>query len=373
MGGKGETRDRRGRVMRNVLLVFGADPRRRHRYLQKPLEAVGINCELVEDAGRGLAHCPEMRAKLRSREWSSVVIFGGDIRIGVRIAEARRWTNAPVVLRFGGDPFATRWARSREWVKRGRLIIASRSVMGLYRTKRALSCVDGVIAVGPGLLKGLLDSGAPGISGVVAPPVIDLPTWPVDRVDVDPRTTRILTISNFAYRSKSDGIDVLAEGVKRAANQLGVDVLLDVLGGGLHAEQVRARWEGRYGRLEVRCHGFVEDVSPFFRSASIFAYCSTLDAFGLAILEAQGYGLPVMVNAFGYSTDFLKDGEDAVMFDADDVDSARDVASRLISSSELREELGRRARDSAVWRNDAKRIGEELLKFIDRLSVERGS
>lgn len=357
--------------MTEVLLVTGDDPRRRHRFVQAPLEAVGVSCTVVRDRGRGMSPCSDLQAALDSTPWSAIVIFGGDIRVGHRIAESRRRSAAPVLLRYGGDPFANRRMRSIEWVKRGRFLTAARSMTGSLRTRRAIRTVDGIVAVGPTLLRDLRAVAGPKVEGVVAPPVIELPALRNPERLGPEGPFRIVTISNFEYRAKSDGIDALAVAFREVAATSGRDLRFDVVGGGLHGEEVRSRWEGRHGSLEIRCHGKVADVAPHLQDADLFAYCSGLDAYGLSILEAQACGLPVMVNDHGFTRDFLVDGEDAMFFDATDPADAIRVASELVESPELRRALAERGRAAAERRNDPVAVGERLLGFI-RGFGERG-
>lgn len=355
--------------MKEVLLVTGDDPRRRFRFVRTPLESVGIGCEVVEDRGRGLSPCPELRKMIGSRSWSAIMIFGADIRVGLRIAESRRFSDAPVALRLGGDPFANRRTRSVEWLKRGRWVTAARSMAGSWRTRRAIRGVDGLVAVGPSLLETLRSVAGPGVHGVVARPVVELPEVE-RRADLgDDGRIRVLTISNFSYRAKSRGIDVIADALREAAADLGIAVRLDVLGGGIHEEEVRSRWEGVHGALEVACHGKVADIRPHLGSADVFAYCSTLDAYGLAILEAQACGLPVMVNSHRDFRDFLVDGDDALFFAADSPCEVRDVAGKLLGSQELRRRIGDRGRSSAHRRNDAASVGADLAAFLEDLQT----
>ena len=356
--------------MKPVLLVTGPDRRRRYRFIEAPLVSRGVEVRVVEDDGEGMRASPRLAKILSGEDWGAVIILGGDIRLGLRVAQARKATHAPVILRFGGDPIATRRSRSRQFLLRGRLDLALRARWGAIRARKVMQSVDGLLAV-----SGTLAAALEGTAGHSVPTAVSRPCVPIDEASFgsaegkdDP--VSVVSVMNLGYREKADGIGTLVEIMRRASEQADRDLDFHVLGGGIHANAVRRRWEGRHGRLNVSCHGHRDDVPSFLGRAGIFAYCSTLDSYPLSILEAQIAGLPVFVNDQPFTREFIEDGVDGVMFDEGKLAPAVNAFTRLLESGEFRSEVAIRGRESARRRNDPDRIGSELVEFLESVSRE---
>lgn len=73
-------------------------------------------------------------------------------------------------------------------------------------------------------------------------------------------------------------------------------VQLDILGTGPLLDQITALGAPV---PNVTVHGFVEDATPFFQNADIFALASIRESLSIGVLEAMAYGLPVLTTDVG--------------------------------------------------------------------------
>jgi glycosyltransferase involved in cell wall biosynthesis len=108
-------------------------------------------------------------------------------------------------------------------------------------------------------------------------------------------------------------------------------------------------------RADVRFLGFVPaaDLPGLYAAASVFAYPSELEGFGLPVAEAMAQGTPVVTSA-GRSTEEVAGGA-AVLVDPLDVDS---IAAGLREALDRRAELGPAGRRRAAelsWERAADR------------------
>jgi FkbM family methyltransferase len=98
----------------------------------------------------------------------------------------------------------------------------------------------------------------------------------------------------------------------------------------------------------ARFLGWVDgpDMEGLYRSATLLAFPSLAEGFGLPVLEAMRRGLPVACS----NTTSLPEvaGDAALTFDPLDEAAIRDAVSRLLGDAELREELAARGRAQAA-------------------------
>jgi glycosyltransferase involved in cell wall biosynthesis len=99
----------------------------------------------------------------------------------------------------------------------------------------------------------------------------------------------------------------------------------------------------------------------------IAAHTSTQpEPFGLTIVEAMACGTPVIVSRAGGAAEIFTDGHDALGFQPGDASSLTSAIERLVESAELRQRLGKNARQTAEERFSRRRLGPQLLATYDR-------
>lgn len=83
------------------------------------------------------------------------------------------------------------------------------------------------------------------------------------------------------------------------------------------------------------------DVDSIYRSASIFAFTSLFESFGLVLIEANSYGLPIVTfNSPSSIKDIIHDGENGFLIDQFDEIGFENRLLELIDSYELRKKMG---------------------------------
>jgi len=108
------------------------------------------------------------------------------------------------------------------------------------------------------------------------------------------------------------------------------------------------------------------------QAAHYYCYPSIADAgetFGVAPLEAMATGLPTVVSALSCFTDFVHDGENALVFDHRAPDAANRLAAafdRLFIDPALREQLSREAASTAA-RFSYEAVADEYLADFESL------
>ena len=116
------------------------------------------------------------------------------------------------------------------------------------------------------------------------------------------------------------------------------------------------------------------ESQEYYAAADVFLLPTQYEAFGLSILEAMATGLPVVVSRSAGASELLRDGHDALLLD--DPLSGLEAAAKLellLSRQELRHQLGRRARETALqhsWSGVAKRTAEVYRTILHQRSQD---
>jgi len=222
-----------------------------------------------------------------------------------------------------------------------------------------------VIAISRYTASLLAATGAPRANLKVIPPGVTLPT--------DPRPLRaarptVLTIAQLKHSYK--GHDVLIRALPCVRARV-PDLEWVVIGEG--------PLRGELERLARSCGldhvaSFLGEVSDeqrdaWLRRADVLAMPSRLpgEGFGIAYLEANAYGKPVLAGNVGGPLDAVADGVSGLQVDPSDPDAVAGALTRLLLDRELAQRLGRdgaaRAREFA-WPVIARRVEAALLEPV---------
>ena len=125
----------------------------------------------------------------------------------------------------------------------------------------------------------------------------------------------------------------------------------------------------------VRYLGHVDEptLEALYRSASVLAFPSLYEGFGLPLLEAMSHGVPAVVGAAGALPELAHGA--AISIDAEDPNAIAGALERLLADESLRARLGeegrRRAR-SYTWAGAAERT-LDVLRRVSEKSEKRAA
>ncbi len=166
---------------------------------------------------------------------------------------------------------------------------------------------------------------------------------------------------------ESKGIYDLLEAVSRLE---GEQELHFVGRGGEKAQlQRRARELGMWERVEL--HGEVPhpELPAYHAGADVFCLPSHNESFGMANVEAMACELPVVTTALEGVKTYLVNGENGLLARVNDPQDLADKLTMVLESPELRDTLGRQAREDIqafTWREQARRLEQFCYDAVDR-------
>ncbi len=114
----------------------------------------------------------------------------------------------------------------------------------------------------------------------------------------------------------------------------------------------------------VTLTGKISDVDSYFIKSKIFAFTSSSEGFPNVIGEAMSAGLPVIsYDCMAGPSDMVDDGVTGYLVDLFDDESFQDRLETLMTSENLREQMGAAAL-KRIRENSVNVIGEQVFQFI---------
>lgn len=147
----------------------------------------------------------------------------------------------------------------------------------------------------------------------------------------------VVTVARLVRRKR---IDALARAAARVPR-----IKLEIVGDGPEHDRIAAASDTSRVRLAGALPS--EAVDARLVSADAFALVSAHEGFGLVYLEAMRAGLPVIAGDTGGQTDFLTEGENALLVQVESEEALTVALTRLSTDAGLRDRLAAGARATA--------------------------
>ena len=228
--------------------------------------------------------------------------------------------------------------------------------------ERVLSRLDGIVYVSA-FTRNALERRVPAlldVPGVVIPnsvPMTSAPGAPeVPEIEGD-----LLTVGTLEPRKNHA---YLLE-VLHAAALRGHRYTLTIVGDGPERHRLEAIVQQLGLAEQVTFVGYRADARAFMASHRLYCHTSTMESFGIVLVEAMAEGLPVLAGAVGGVPEVFRSGQEGVFWPLDDASTAAAVLVGLMEDPETRRQLAAagQARARSEFSTDA--LGRQLLAFLD--------
>jgi glycosyltransferase involved in cell wall biosynthesis len=111
-----------------------------------------------------------------------------------------------------------------------------------------------------------------------------------------------------------------------------------------------------------------QDLHRLYRNATVYAFPSEREDFGIVVIEAMGYGLPVVAWNVGGPTDTVVDGKTGYLVKPYDKNAYANAILILVQNPELREFFGRsgidRVKSSFSWERHVRILESAVEKAV---------
>ncbi|WHY66793.1 glycosyltransferase family 4 protein [Neobacillus sp. SuZ13] len=119
--------------------------------------------------------------------------------------------------------------------------------------------------------------------------------------------------------------------------------------------------------------GLVKNMPELRKDMDVELVCSTAEAFGRVTAEAMMGGIPVIGSNTGGTVELVQDGVTGFLYDYNSVDNLAAKMQRMIKEVDLRDRMGRQAREYAEKHFRIERCVDEILNVYNLLLSSRES
>jgi len=176
----------------------------------------------------------------------------------------------------------------------------------------------------------------------------------------------LVHVSNFRpVKRPVDCVEILARVLQK-----GIKTRLVMVGDG--SERTNVEHRARCLKVYDKCVfvGKQPNIVDYLSAADVLLLPSEQESFGLAALEAMACEVPVIASRVGGVPEVVTDGETGFLSEVGDLDKMAEDAARLLANGELRREMGRRARESAVERYRTDIVIPQYIEFYERVMAK---
>lgn len=261
----------------------------------------------------------------------------------------------PTVSRALGVPYVVAEASHSERRAQGPTRLGHRAV------ERALARADLVLTVNPRDLAGVKMRLRPGAHQVRLRPFIESSRFAGTPGRVSSDAPLLLSVGMMRARDKLDSYRVLADALARLGGRPWRAVLV---GDGAERPAVEALM-APFG-TRVRFAGAVprEALQALYATADLYVWPAINEAYGMAFLEAQASGLPVVAGRAGGVPDVVADGVSGLLVPAGDAAGFAVAVARLLDDPAARARLGVAAARRMIALHDEKDAARALATAL---------
>ena len=199
----------------------------------------------------------------------------------------------------------------------------------------------------------------PTVKTAILPPFLDVAPFLLH--EPAPETGRLVTVAMMRPGDKLDSYRMLAAALGTIQDKAWS---LSIVGDGSAKPEVEALFTG-FGPGRIVWHGQIEqvEIAHVLSKSSIYAWPGCGEAYGLAYLEAQAAGLPVVAQDVAGVPSVVSDGRSGILTPAGDVRAYANAIRRLLSHDDERSRLALSAR-SLVGSERSLEAGSQRLMSI---------
>ncbi|HZU89889.1 MAG TPA: glycosyltransferase family 4 protein [Stellaceae bacterium] len=240
--------------------------------------------------------------------------------------------------------------------------------LGHRAAAEAIRRADAVIGINPADRAGVLPLLADPVRWIPLPPFLDAAAFDPDpggRRRAASGPVRLITVAMMREGDKLASYRLLGAALRRLPD---LPWSLEIVGDGPARDAVAAALEGLGDRLRWAGELDTKAVAARLAAADLFVWPAIGEALGMALLEAQASGLPVVAGAAGGVGAIVISEVTGLLVPPGDAGAFAAATRRLIRDPEARARLGAAARRHVCREHDLPAAARRLAAVIDALA-----
>ncbi len=212
-----------------------------------------------------------------------------------------------------------------------------------------------------------LEQVAPDARLAVIPPFIDAKPY-LERAP-DPLPHRLITVAMMRPGDKLSSYRALAESLRLITH---LPFTLDVVGDGPARREVEALFAGiPEGRIVWHGQKSQNEIAELLSQAAIYLWPGHGEAYGLAYLEAQAAGVPVVAQAVAGVPEAVADGRSGLLTPPGDIAAYAGAIALLLTDHDKRQRLAAGARSFVTGERSMDIMAERLDGIVRACTGDR--
>jgi glycosyltransferase involved in cell wall biosynthesis len=237
---------------------------------------------------------------------------------------------------------------------------------GFAQARSAICGADLVVFLNPTDVAQVRNARMPDAASAMLAPFIDVARFAGPRVPRRDAGTRLrlATVAMMRDGAKLASYRMLATALARLRD---LPWTLQIVGDGPARAAVEAAFDSLAGRVTFAGARAAPEVAALLRASDVFVWPAIDEAFGLAFLEAQACGVPVIGADTPGVASIVAAGATGLLPPPGDVAAFTEATRRLVQDAALRRRMGESAFDHVKRRHDLPLAAAQLDTILERV------
>ncbi len=330
----------------NILVIATKDKRKRYRFLTEPMKTLkNVHVDILKNETHIIKYISQcIRYAICNKHIDLVIIAAPDYNVILWLCLTRLVMRSKLAIRTGGDFLKVARSRAKLLLKKRHYLKAVYIFVERSIVSFTLQYIDYLIVVNNFSKKQMRQYTRNSAQIVIIPQPVTHNAIR-NHFERDDDSYFLLTVTNLRYEEKFKGVQTIVKNLvsKCKEGNLKHKLIFNILGGGDYLpalKEVVEELKFDKEKLQINVVGYIPAPQYYYKRADIFVYCSRMDGLPNVLLEAQSYGLPIIVNKYEPFWELLDKDTNAFFFDEDDADSFYKQLNKLLQDENLRLQIG---------------------------------